>query len=228
VPSFHLTVIIPARDEQGSIGPVVERAAAGRPLEVIVVDGGSRDRTVEIAAEHGALVIGDPQGRGSQMDTGAAAARGDVLLFLHADTLLPHGYADQVREVLERPGVCAGAFPLRVGSPRPSFRIIERAVEWRSRRLQLPYGDQALFLGAETFRRAGGFGGAPAMEDYALVRRLRRMGRIALAASPVVTSPRRWLARGIWRTTLLNQACIAAFRLGAGPERIARWRGRVP
>ncbi len=104
------------------------------------------------------------------------------------------------------------------------MRFIEKLVAWRSRVLQMPYGDQALFLTAEIFRRVGGFAELPAMEDYELVRRLRRLGRIEIAPASVRTSPRGWLELGIWRTTLLNQVCIAAYSLGISPGRIAAWR----
>jgi hypothetical protein len=121
--------------------------------------------------------------------------------------------------------VCAGAFPLRIDSPRRAFRLIERGVLWRSRIGQRPYGDQAVFMSVLTFRRAGGYRDLPAMEDYEFARRLRSLGRVGLAGAPVLTSPRRWLRGGIWRTTLLNQLCVAGFRLGVPAQRIAAWRG---
>jgi rSAM/selenodomain-associated transferase 2 len=164
------------------------------------------------------------------MNAGAAAATGDTLLFLHADTRLPDGFEQQVTRLLAEPGVSAGAFELRIEAERWSLRIIERVVRWRSRALHMPYGDQALFMTREIFQRAGGFPPLPAMEDFELVRRLRRLGRVEIAPAAVSTSPRRWITRGSWRTTLLNQLCILAHTLGVSPDRIARWRrprGRV-
>ena len=180
-----------------------------------------------IAAAHGAQVIAADPGRGRQLNAGASAASGDTLLFLHADTLLPSDAAAHVDAALSTSGAIAGAFRLKIDAPSASFRLIERAVNWRSLHLQLPYGDQAIFMRAATFREAGGFPDVPVMEDFALMRRFKRSGKIALADAAVLTSARRWLARGIWRTTLLNQACIAAFLCGISPHRIALWRNRV-
>ena len=222
--SSRLSVIIPAQNEAQRIGQVLNRVFQASPWEVIVVDGHSIDRTAYIAKAADATVITSEPSRARQMNAGAAAASGDVLLFLHADTLLPPHFDRHVFEVLGRSGVVAGAFALRInGSPR-SLRLIEKAVEWRSRVRQMPYGDQAIFLTATMFDRVGGYPDLPVMEDFELVRGLRRLGRIEIASAPVQTSARRWLACGIWRTTLLNQVCIAAHLLGVRPARIARWR----
>ena len=168
------------------------------------------------------LITGSPGRRVRSF--GASRATGDVLLFLHADTHLPGGFEEHVRSVLSIEGVVAGAFGLRIDAPQRVFRTIERVVNWRSRRLSLPYGDQAIFMNADTFKRTGGFPDASAMEDFELVRRLRRLGRIGLADAAVSTSARRWLDHGIVRTTMLNQLCIAAYLAGVSPDRIAGWR----
>ncbi|MHC4220651.1 MAG: TIGR04283 family arsenosugar biosynthesis glycosyltransferase, partial [Planctomycetota bacterium] len=143
------------------------------------------------------------------------------------DTLLPPGYQEHVGRVLEKSGVCAGAFALSIDGPGGSLRIVERAVGWRSRVLGMPYGDQAIFVRAATFRAAGGFPEIAAMEDFELVRRLKRSGRIVIAPASVVTSARRWQRCGVWRTTMLNLACVAAYRLGVSPDRISTWRRRA-
>jgi len=122
--------------------------------------------------------------------------------------------------------VVAGAFRLLIDAEGGSFRLIEKLVNVRSRVHQMPYGDQAIFVSAHFLQESGGFPDLPIMEDYALIRRLRRMGRIEIAPATVVTSARRWLEGGIWRTTFRNQICIAAYRLGVSPARIARCRGR--
>ena len=223
----RVSVVIPAVNEQALIGAVIDRARGGDPWEVIVVDGGSTDETVPVAEAHGALVMQSSRGRGRQMNRGAAIATGEVLLFLHADTHLPDGWPEHVAGVLGRDDVCAGAFRLSIDAPARALRRIEKAVNWRSRVLGLPYGDQAIFLEAKTFHRLGGFAEADAMEDFELVRRLRRLGRIGIVEAAVVTSARRWLAGGIWRTTMLNQLCVAAYLLGISPRRIAAWRGRA-
>jgi len=220
-----ISIIIPAINEAHSIAQAIESVSIAADVEVIVVDGGSHDKTPQIARATGARVISSPAGRARQMNTGATAAHGSILLFLHADTSLPVGFQRNVREVLARPEVSAGAFQLHIADPGRSFRCIERFVRFRSTILQFPYGDQAIFLKAETFRQLGGFPDCPIMEDYELVRKLRRIGRIAIAPMPIRTSARRWLANGVWRTTLTNQACVVARRLGVSPERLAGWRG---
>ncbi len=225
-PLTRLSVIIPARDEERRIGVVLRQVRRGDPWEIIVVDGRSADRTREIAAAHGATVISSRPGRGRQQRAGAAAATGDALVFLHADTIPPRDFVRHVLRILAWPGVSGGAFRLRIGAPHRLLRLIEKVVNWRSRALQRPYGDQAVFVTAAMLRRAGSFPGLPVMEDLELVRRLRRLGRIEIAPACVVTSARRWIECGIWRTTLLNQACIIAYRLGVRPARIARWRQR--
>jgi rSAM/selenodomain-associated transferase 2 len=206
------------------IGAAIDRAGEEAHGEIIVADGGSTDGTAAVAEARGARVVGSEPGRGRQMNRGAAAATGDVLLFLHADTLLPAGYEKHVVSVLQQDGVSAGAFELSIDAPHRSLRVIERAVNWRSRLLGMPYGDQAIFVEAAMFRRAGGFPDVGAMEDFELVRRLRRSGRVAIAPAQVVTSARRWLGCGVWRTTALNQLCVAAYLMGVPADRIAVWR----
>jgi hypothetical protein len=160
------------------------------------------------------------------MNVGAARATGEVLLFLHGDTRLPAGFDHYARKILARPGVVGGAFQLRVDANLPGLRIMERLVDWRSRRLQFPYGDQAVFLRADLFWNMGGFPDMPIMEDFELIRRLRRRGRIVTAPVPVLTSARRLENLGIVRTILINYAIPLAYYLGASPSRLARWYGR--
>lgn len=219
-----LSIIIPALNEAPGLAPTLKAAAAGDHVEIIVVDGGSDDDTVEIARCHGAVTLSSPRGRAVQMNRGAAAATGDILLFLHADTLLPPGFEKQVRALLACEDVVAGAFRLRIDAPSLAFRLIERLADWRSRWLHLPYGDQALFASAAVFHKVGGFAELPVMEDFALVRRLRREGRIVVAPSSVSTSARRWQAEGIWSTTWRNQGYVAAYLMGVPAGRIAAWR----
>lgn len=221
----RISVVVPAHNEAASIERVLQAVLAARPYECIVVDGGSEDGTAETARREGARVLRAARSRGAQLATGARQARGDTLLFLHADTEPPPTYPRDVAAALAGPGVVAGAFRLRIDAPHRSLRVIERLVHLRSRFLQMPYGDQGLFVTADALCRVGGFPEVPAMEDYEVVRRLRRLGRIALCPTSVITSARAWLARGIWRTTAVNQICVAAYRLGVGPDRIARWRG---
>jgi len=222
----RVTVVIPALDEEHAIAAAVAstRGPDGEPVEVVVADGGSLDRTAEVARSLGAVVVTGATGRAAQMNLGASRAHGEVLLFLHADSRLPADYARTVAETLAVPGVAAGAFGLRVDDPGGAFRRVEALVRWRSEALQRPYGDQAIFLPAATFRALGGFPDQRIMEDVALVRALRRRGRVALAAGEVVTSARRWREHGFWRTTLLNQACLLAYGVGVSAGTVARWR----
>ena len=223
----RLSVIIPTFNEEASIGHTLDRVGDGSAWEVIVVDGKSTDRTQEIARTRGATVVDSPPGRGRQLRAGAAVATGDTLLFLHADTSLPSGFENHIFAVLNRPGVCAGAFRLSIDAEGSPFRLIERVANFRSRVRQMPYGDQGIFVSAKVFHEVGGFPDVPILEDYALMRRLRRKGRIEIAPATVVTSARRWIDHGVWRTTLRNQICIAAYRLGVPPSAIARWRERL-
>lgn len=223
----RLSVIVPALNEAGSIATAVASAAAAPGAQIVVADGGSTDDTVAAARRLGARVVHSSPGRAAQMNAGAAAASGDVLLFLHADTVLPAGYHEHVCRAMAQPTTVAGAFEVRLDSPSSAaLRLIEWGMNWRSRHAGLPYGDQALFVRAGAFRQVGGFPDLPIMEDVELVRRLRRLGRIALVSEPVTTSARRWERLGAVRTTLLNQVVIAAFYLGVDPQRIAAWYRR--
>ena len=222
--THRISVIIPARNEENTIPPVLRRVFEEPVWEVIVVDGGSTDNTRQAATDLGATVLVCEPGRGRQLHAGAAAASGDIFLFLHADTMLPQRFQEHVIATLSDPRVAAGAFKLHIDADRRSFRIVERLVHLRSRYRQMPYGDQAIFMRAETYHRAGGFPDLPLMEDYELIRRLRRLGRIRIAPVAVRTSARRWQELGVLRATLTNQLCLVAFRLGVSPKRLAKWR----
>ena len=220
----RISVIIPTLDEENSIGVVIEQFRDSGVHEVIVVDGGSRDQTCRKAQAAGATVIEAGPGRGTQQNRGAAEAQGDVLLFLHADTLLPLDFLEHIDKLLSREGASAGAFRLGVDGPGRMLRWVENMANWRSLYCQLPYGDQAIFVKAETFRRAGGFAEIPLMEDFELMRRLRKLGRIELAPVAVRTSARRWRQLGVLRATWSNQLCLLAYLIGISPCRIAAWR----
>jgi rSAM/selenodomain-associated transferase 2 len=160
------------------------------------------------------------------MNAGAARATGDVLLFLHADTRVPPNYVGHIAQTLSRPGVVAGAFTFRTDGGGPTMRFIEWQVARRCRLWQLPYGDQGLFMRADVFRAAGGFPVMPVMEDYELVRRLRSAGTITTCHAEAHTSARTWRRRGVWRTTLMHAAIVAAYRLGVSPATLVKWRTR--
>ncbi|HAK94415.1 MAG TPA: hypothetical protein DCM87_05300 [Planctomycetes bacterium] len=230
-PGARIAVVIPAYNEAERIAAAIARARTARGVEVFVADGESTDDTAAIAARSGAHVIRNARGRAVQSNAGAAAATAagaEILLFLHADTLLPEGYDDVVRALLARPGTAAGAFELRIEGATPAMRLIATGANLRSRAFGLPYGDQALFLTAAFFRAMGGFPPMPIMEDFAFVRHLARRGRIAIADAAVTTSARRWRALGPLRTTLVNQAVILGCHLGIAPATLAAWYWRRP
>lgn len=221
----RVSVIIPTRNEACRIENVLTGLRVADPtVEIIVVDGGSTDGTAEKAAAFGAMVLITEPGRATQMNAGASAATGSILLFLHADTRLPENFAALVRAMLSTPGVAAGAFQFRLDANGRAYRILETLVNWRSRILQLPYGDQGLFMKARTFRELGGFPDIPIMEDFELVRRLKRRGRISIAPAPAVTSARRWQEHGFLKTTVWHQWLIAGYCLGVPPDRLVARR----
>ncbi len=223
----NLSIIIPALNEEDCIGQTVAGLAGQPGVEVIVADGGSQDRSVAEAKAAGARVIAAPLGRGSQQNAGARAAQGSILLFLHADTRLPEGFAAQIHAALARPGIVAGAFRFAIGATGWRFRLLEHGANWRAAWFGLPYGDQALFLPAARFQAMGGFREIALLEDLELMLRLRKMGRIVLLAIPALTSARRWQRLGLVRTTVANQLILLGFFYGISPERLARWYGKV-
>jgi len=215
-PQPYLSVIIPALNEATHIEETILDARSP-DAELVVVDGGSGDRTAERAEQAGAVVLKGPKGRALQQNLGAAAARGSILLFLHADTLLPKDYVTQVFETLMDRGIALGAFRFKADLDRPLMRVIECLTNFRARHLRLPYGDQALFVRKSLFVAAGGFPEMPIAEDLFFVRLVSKQGRIAIAPAHAVTSGRRWKEVGLLRTTLINQLILAGFALGISP-----------
>jgi rSAM/selenodomain-associated transferase 2/rSAM/selenodomain-associated transferase 1 len=217
-----ISVIIPALNEAQNIAGTITNTGHDRNTEIIVVDGGSADHTVSIAKALGATVIESSPPRSRQMNQGAEAASKDILLFLHADTLLPENFERHVLGALSQPGVVAGAFELRIDSPVPSLRFIERIANWRSRYLKTPYGDQGIFMFSNVFHEMGGFSNIPIMEDFELIRRFQKIGDVLTLPVPVMTSPRRWLSHGIMKTTLIHQLIVLSYFMGLSPDTIAR------
>jgi rSAM/selenodomain-associated transferase 2 len=222
----RISIVIPALNEADRIERAIASTLPSQNTEVIVVDGGSSDNTRSLAQNMGVKAIDSPAGRAPQMNLGAQVATGDILLFLHADTCLPPGFDVLVRAALSpnsrsaRQTPIAGAFLLKIDANSRNLRWIEWGVAWRSRFLQMPYGDQALFLRADTFHQIGGFPALPIMEDFELVRRLKRMGKIAIVSDPATTSARRWLQRGVFATTVINQMVVLGYLLGVDREHL--------
>ncbi len=222
-----ISIVIPTLNEEAHIATVLANIPPAPEVEILVVDGGSQDTTVDQARRCGVQVLLSPRGRARQMNAGAAIAKGEILLFLHADTRLPEAYDYYVRRILLQPDVAAGAFQLSIDSHSRGLRFIEKMANWRSRYLKMPYGDQAIFLRAAVFHEIGGFPEMPIMEDYEFMQRLQKCGQIVIAQASVLTSARRWQELGILRTTCINQAVIIGYSLGISPSRLAQWyRGK--
>ncbi len=191
-----------------------------------MVDGGGSDGTDKMARKLGARVLSTAPSKAEQMNDGAVEARGEELLFLHADTRLPEKFEEKVLTAVARKGYCAGAFTLGIDSEDWGLRFIEWVANWRARFFKLPYGDQALFVSRDLFLEIGGFADYPIMEDFELIRRLKKKSKIAILPESVKTSPRRWQNLGVLKTWFLNQIIIGAYFIGIPPQRLARWYRR--
>lgn len=218
-----ISLIIPVLNEAGAIARTITTAKEAADIEIIVVDGGSRDGTVEIVESLGVKFLQTAPGRALQMNSGARVATGEILLFLHGDTILAPEFDKSIKLALAKPKVVAGAFELKIEASMRGLLIVEKMVNWRSRYLQMPYGDQGIFLTRKIFEEVGGFPEIPIMEDFELIRRLKQWGRIEIVPLPAITSGRRWQKLGLLKTTLINQLVIIAYFLGTPPERLARW-----
>ncbi|HYR06368.1 MAG TPA: TIGR04283 family arsenosugar biosynthesis glycosyltransferase [Longimicrobium sp.] len=219
----RISIIIPALNEAAGIAQTLRplQPLRARGHQVVVVDGGSADATAEIARPLADRVIASQPGRARQQNAGAEAATGDVLLFLHADTLLPADADGRVIDGLMRSGRGWGRFDVRLSGRAPALRMVERMMNLRSRLTGIATGDQAIFVRADWFRRAGGFPQIPLMEDVALSKALRRMGPPLCLRDRVRTSSRRWEERGVLRTIVLMWRLRAEYALGADPARLA-------
>ena len=217
-----ISVIVPTYNEEGNLPAAIRSARTDDGVEVIVADAGSTDHTLPIALELADAVVTAPHNRAAQLNAGAAAASGSILVFLHADSCLAPGAIAAIRTTLAEPGVKGGAFTVRIGVG-VGLGIITWGTNLRSRWLKLPYGDQAIFVGTETFLDLDGYRLLEIVEDVDFVQRLRRVGAFKLIDLPVATSDRRWRQYGMLRTTFANASALTLFQLGVAPQRIRRY-----
>jgi rSAM/selenodomain-associated transferase 2 len=213
-------VVIPALNAAGTL-PATLAAVTPRAMEVIVVDGGSTDATAACAAAHGARVIQAPRGRGRQIAAGVAAARGEWVLLLHADTVLAPGWWPATERHMRGGPAAAGYFRFTLDTDDPRARRLERAVAWRCRVLALPYGDQGLLIARARLAAVGGVRPLPLMEDVDLALRLGRASLAPLDAR-AVTSAARWQRGGWRRRSARNLLCLALYFIGVPIGLIAR------
>jgi rSAM/selenodomain-associated transferase 2 len=231
-----VSVIIPTLDEEASLPAALRSAREAGAGEVIVADGGSRDRTAEIGRRMADVVIECPKGRAAQMNAGAAASSGDILIFLHADTVLPAGAVDSVRDAVAGGGFVGGAFSVKLSVSRSAsaygnavLSLVGKMIGVRSKLFRSYTGDQGMFVRKDAFEALGGFPIIPLMEDVELSRSLSGRGKTILLPARITTSGRRWEARGPARTILLMWGLRLAYSLGMSPARCARiYAGKAP
>jgi rSAM/selenodomain-associated transferase 2 len=218
-----LSIIIPCLDEAEGIAATLAPLAPlrARGAEVIVVDGGSRDDTVARATPLADLVITAPRGRARQMNAGAARARGEILLFLHADALLPDAADVLIFNGLQRSRRGWGRFDVTIAGSHPLLRVVERLMNLRSRLTGIATGDQAIFVTRSLFTAAGDYPDIALMEDVALSKRLKRYGPPLCLNHRLITSGRRWEKHGVLRTIVLMWRLRLAYWLGADPGKLA-------
>ena len=216
-----ISIIVPTLNEAKNLPQL--KSAADQVNELIVVDGGSTDGTMDVAQELGFTVIQETcsRGRGKQLNTGANSASSQIVLFLHADTLLPPDFPEAVVNCLQNKVTILGAFSLKIDRGGILLSGVVMFANLRSRLLHLPYGDQALFMRKKDFIQMGGFQEVPIMEDFILVKEARKKGNIQTLPQAVTTSARRWKRLGTVRTTCINQLIVLGYYLGVSPQKLA-------
>ena len=217
-----ISVIIPTLNEEKTLFQTLEKVNEGFNVECMIADGGSTDLTHGVADQKFSHFMKCEKGRGRQMNSGAAAASGEILLFLHADTELPDHWDFLIRAALKNPQVALGAFRFQVKERLRGIGWVEWATNLRSKFFRMPYGDQGLFVRKKIFDAAKGFPDMPIMEDYAFVRRVRRFGKVITLSEPAITSGRRWQQHGVLTVTAINRLMVLGYLIGVPPRILAR------
>ena len=221
------SVIVPVLNEAGTINVFIEHLHSlntHEKIEIIVVDGDPDCQTARAITDKGIVTLSSKQGRARQMNTGAAVAGGEILIFLHADTELPPHALGIISSVMGQRQYMGGAFDLGIKSDRFAFRLIAQVASLRARVTRIPYGDQAIFMRRDFFSRIGGYRDIPVMEDIEIMKRIKKLGgKIYLIPDRVHTSPRRWEKEGILYCTLRNWLLSSLFFLGISPEKLSRF-----
>lgn len=220
----RIAVVIPTLNEESSLERAIASARDTDPDEIVVSDGGSRDRTLEIAGSCGVRVISSERMRARQMNGAARSTSAGILLFLHADTVLPPEAGRRIREAVAS-GFAFGGFRIRFTEDESRLRVAAAMINFRTSMTRCPWGDQAQFVTRERFDLAGGFPEMPIMEDYEFARRMKALGGVTVLRETVSTSGRRFLARGVLATAAMNWRIILSYHLGASPEDLRRLYG---
>ena len=227
---YGFSIIIPVLNEAGHINSLIEHLRKQNyesSCEIIVVDGDPQGSTVETIQAKDVTAITTDKGRGKQMNAGAAVARGEILIFLHADTTLPDNALGKINQALQDRDYVGGAFDLKIDSDRLFLKYISARASFRSRWNRIPYGDQAIFIRKKYFDQIGGYKEIPLMEDVDLMRRIKKDGKkIFILPDNVTTSARRWESDGVLFSTMRNQILIRLFYLGISPHRLAKYYWR--
>jgi len=215
-----ISVIIPALNEAAALPALLKTLAGEDSIEVLVVDGGSTDRTAEVARPYASVLLSPPW-RSRQMNTGAAQARGEILLFLHADVELRRGAVSPLKEALLDPKICGGNFEIRYQGNDLAAQVFNRITKVRNR-FGVFYGDSGIFVRRDVFIEIGGYPEWPILEDYWFARQIWKRGKVVFLNEPIFVSDRRWRRGGLLRTLLSWLLIQSLYLAGVSPHRLAR------